>query len=81
MAAAADPNHARYYSLHRQFGLEPDPTPPMAPAAGQPVELVSSIDAGVGGEPPASASRVRTITTNGKTTRTVVRETTADDPT
>lgn len=59
LAVAAAPQAARYYSLHRQFGLQPD-RPPAPPAEGQPVELVSSIDSGVGDE-PLSESRTRVV--------------------
>jgi hypothetical protein len=73
--AAVDAAHApsaRYYSLHRQFGLQPDPTPAPASEQGPPVELVSSIDSGVGAEPDAS-TRNRVIQTNGKTGTVVLR--------
>jgi hypothetical protein len=63
---------ARYYSLHRQYGLTPDPTPALPPAEGQAVDLVSAIDPGVGAE-PVSEPRTRVIQTNGKTGTAVLR--------
>lgn len=71
---------ARYYSLHRQFGLQPDPTPPLpVDNAADAVQLVSSIDSGVGVE-PAPENRTRVVqTTNGKTTTAVVRGARSDD--
>ncbi len=66
---------ARLYSLHREFGLTPDPTP--APAAqGQTVELVSSIDSGGAPNPDADApasTRKTTTDSTGKTVTTQLR--------
>ena len=47
MNTASPPNQgARLYSLHRDFGLQPDPTPAPSVDEGQTVQLVSSIDSG-----------------------------------
>ncbi|OYX35838.1 MAG: hypothetical protein B7Y99_02900 [Caulobacterales bacterium 32-69-10] len=80
MMSAAQPQTARYYSLHRQFGLRPDPTPaPVSDADAQSVELVSSIDSGVGGE-PSSEPRNRVVRTNGKTGTAILRGARDADP-
>jgi len=42
------PNRSRLYSVHRQFGLEPDRIPAPAAETGAPVELVGAIGSGVG---------------------------------
>lgn len=77
--APAPVQTARLYSLHRQFGLQPDPTPTPAPdEERQTVELVSSIDSGVGGEPQAEP-RNRVIQTKGRTTA-VLRSASNADP-
>jgi hypothetical protein len=79
VAAAATAHGARYYSLHRQFGLAPDPTP--APSAqGEAVELVSSIDgvAGIGPEP--ETEQPRTVAMRDSSGRVVqVRRTSTDE--
>lgn len=77
-ANTAQPQAARYYSVHRPFGLQPDPAPAAA-AEGQPVELVSSIDSGVGAE-PASEPRNRVVQTRGKAGTTVLRGPRDADP-
>jgi hypothetical protein len=70
---------ARHYSLHRQYGLEPDPTPPPPPDEGATVELVSPIDSGVGGE-PETQPRNKVIQTKGKTGTAIVRAAREADP-
>jgi hypothetical protein len=61
MNTAVPLQSARLYSLHREFGLTPDPTPAPAPQ-GQTVELVSSIDSGGpnpdGDEPAKTVKKV-----------------------
>ena len=48
MNTVSAPNQgSRLYSLHRDFGLQPDPDPAPLPGQGESVELVSSIDSGV----------------------------------
>jgi hypothetical protein len=80
MNTAQPAQTARYYSLHRQFGLQPDPTPPLpADDAADAVELVSSIDSGVGVE-PAPETRTKVVqTTKGKTTTAILRGARDDD--
>jgi hypothetical protein len=66
---AAPVQGARLYSLHREFGLQPDPTPPPS-AEGQTVELVSSIDSGGAPDPAADAGdkpRTKQTASTGQT--------------
>lgn len=75
MAAAMPPPRpgARLYSVHRQFGMEPDPIAPAAPRSaelqGQPVELAASFKLDPGPDPAsqdaadeALAAQAREIT-------------------
>jgi hypothetical protein len=69
MNTAASAQSARLYSVHRAFGMQPDPTP-AAPAPGEAVELVTPIDSGGAPNPAADDDRPRvrqTTTANGKT--------------
>ena len=74
MNTAAPAQGARLYSLHREFGLTPDPTP-AAPPQGQTVELVSSIDSGAAANPDADAAdRPATKKLTDSTGKTVVAQ-------
>ena len=77
MNTAAPPvQSARLYSLHREFGMTPDPTPAPTPQ-GPTVELVSSIDSGGAPNPDADAAdrpATRKITdSTGKTVTAQLR--------
>jgi hypothetical protein len=79
---AAPAQGARFYSLHREFGLEPDPTP-APPPDGQVVQLVSPIDSGPAPNPDGDAphTRTRQITdSSGKTVSVPVRDPVPDSP-
>jgi hypothetical protein len=45
----------RLYSVHREFGMTPDPDPLPGPATGPAVELISPIDSGVNDPPTDNA--------------------------